>query len=206
VSLSPERFLQIRHQHIQTRPIKGTLPRLADPAADSMQAQKLAASAKDRAENLMIVDLLRNDIGRIALPGSVQVPELFKIEKFPAVYHMVSTITALLPAGRSPCELLRACFPGGSITGAPKVQAMILIDQLEPQRRNAWCGSIGYLSLCGSLDSNIAIRTLLSEQGRIHCWAGGGIVADSEEEAEYQETLDKVAKILPLLSTLNADE
>ncbi len=206
ISLSPERFLQVRHRRIQTRPIKGTLPRLAEPAADRMQAQKLAVSAKDRAENLMIVDLLRNDIGRIALPGSVQVPELFKIEKFPAVYHMVSTITAELPADRSPCELLRACFPGGSIAGAPKVQAMIFIDQLEPQRRNAWCGSIGYLSLCCTLDSNIAIRTLLSERGRIHCWAGGGIVADSEEAAEYQETLDKVAKILPLLSALNADE
>jgi len=205
LSLSPERFLRIHQRAIQTRPIKGTLPRLADPAADRQQAQKLADSDKDRAENLMIVDLLRNDIGRLAVPGSVQVPELFKIEKFPAVYHMVSTITARLPDNRSPCELLRACFPGGSITGAPKVKAMTLIDQLEPQRRNVWCGSIGYLSLCGTFDSNIAIRTLLTEEGYIHCWAGGGIVADSEEQAEYQETLDKVARILPLLAALNAD-
>ncbi len=206
LSLSPERFLHIRRRCIQTRPIKGTLPRLADARADRLQAQKLADSPKDRAENLMIVDLLRNDIGRIAVPGSVRVPELFKIEAFPAVYHMVSTITAQLPADRGPCELLRACFPGGSITGAPKIKAMALIDQLEPQRRSAWCGSIAYLSLCGTLDSNIAIRTLIAERGHIHCWAGGGIVADSEEEAEYQETLAKVAKILPLLAELNAGE
>ncbi|NDL62494.1 aminodeoxychorismate synthase component 1 [Acerihabitans arboris] len=203
LSLSPERFLQVRGRRIQTRPIKGTLPRLADARADLLQGQKLAASPKDQAENLMIVDLLRNDIGRVAVPGSVRVPELFKIEAFPAVYHMVSTITALLPADRAPCDLLRACFPGGSITGAPKIKAMTLIDRLEPERRNAWCGSIGYLSRCGSLDTNIAIRTLLTERGRIYCWAGGGIVADSQEEAEYQETLAKVAKILPLLLELN---
>lgn len=206
LSLSPERFLHLRHRQIQTRPIKGTLPRLADPRADRIQAGILAASPKDRAENLMIVDLLRNDIGRIAVPGSVRVPELFKIEAFPAVHHMVSTITAELPAQRHPCDLLRACFPGGSITGAPKVSAMQIIDRLEPQRRNAWCGSIGYVSFCGSLDSNIAIRTLLTERQHIFCWAGGGIVADSEEEAEYQETLDKLATILPLLEALNADE
>lgn len=206
LSLSPERFLNVRQGRIQTRPIKGTLPRLADAAQDLLQGKKLAASQKDRAENLMIVDLLRNDIGRVAVPGSVRVPELFKIEEFPAVFHMVSTITALLPAHRTPCDLMRACFPGGSITGAPKIKAMTLIDQLEPQRRNAWCGSLGYLSRCGTLDTNIAIRTLLTERGRIYCWAGGGIVADSQEEAEYQETLDKVAKILPLLLELNRHE
>ncbi|WP_413728501.1 aminodeoxychorismate synthase component 1 [Sodalis sp. RH19] len=203
LSLSPERFLRVNAGQIQTRPIKGTLPRLADAEQDRLQGQKLAASPKDRAENLMIVDLLRNDIGRVAVPGSVRVPELFKIEAFPAVHHMVSTITARLPPHRTPCDLVRACFPGGSITGAPKIKAMTLIDQLEPQRRNAWCGSIGYLSRCATLDTNIAIRTLLTEQGRIYCWAGGGIVADSCEEAEYQETLDKVAKILPLLLELN---
>ena len=206
LSLSPERFLQLRHRKIQTRPIKGTLPRLADPESDRLQGEILAASPKDRAENLMIVDLLRNDIGRIAVPGSVRVPELFKIEAFPAVHHMVSTITAELPAGCHPCSLLRACFPGGSITGAPKVSAMNIIDALEPQRRNAWCGSIGYVSFCGSLDSNIAIRTLLTEEQHIFCWAGGGIVADSDEEAEYQETLSKLATILPRLETLNAVE
>lgn len=206
LSLSPERFLRLRHRQVTTRPIKGTLPRLADARADRQQGEKLAASPKDRAENLMIVDLLRNDIGRIALPGSVRVPELFKIEAFPAVHHMVSTITATLPDDATPCQLLRACFPGGSITGAPKVSAMNIIDRLEPHRRNAWCGSIGYLSFCGSLDSNIAIRTLLTDQQRIYCSAGGGIVADSREAAEYQETLDKVATILPLLEQLNADK
>jgi para-aminobenzoate synthetase component 1 len=206
LSLSPERFLRLHRGQITTRPIKGTLPRLASAQADRLQSEKLAASPKDQAENLMIVDLLRNDIGRIALPGSVRVPELFKIETFPAVHHMVSTITATLPADATPCDLLRACFPGGSITGAPKVSAMKIIDRLEPHRRNAWCGSIGYLSFCGSLDSNIAIRTLLTEHQRIYCSAGGGIVADSQETAEYMETLDKVATILPLLEQMNADE
>ncbi len=203
ISLSPERFLSIKTGQIETRPIKGTLPRLADPLADERQKATLAQSAKDRAENLMIVDLLRNDIGRIAVPGSVRVPALFAIESFTAVHHMVSTITATLPADRHPCELLRACFPGGSITGAPKVSAMKVIEQLEPSRRNAWCGSMGYISFCGALDCNIAIRTLLTDRGTIHCWAGGGIVADSTEQAEYQETLAKVASILPLLTQLN---
>lgn len=199
LSVSPERFLWLEQQQIQTRPIKGTLPRLADPEADARQAARLAASEKDRAENLMIVDLLRNDIGRVAEPGSVRVPELFVVEPFPAVHHLVSTITARLPDGRHATDLLRACFPGGSITGAPKVRAMEIIEELEPQRRNAYCGSIGYLSLCGAMDTNITIRTLLAEQGRLYCWAGGGIVADSDEQAEYQETFDKVARILPQL-------
>ncbi|HEJ9146004.1 TPA: chorismate-binding protein, partial [Serratia marcescens] len=148
---------------------------------------------------LMIVDLLRNDIGRVAQPGSVRVPELFVVEPFPAVHHLVSTITATLPEQASATELLRACFPGGSITGAPKVRAMEIIEELEPQRRNAYCGSIGYLSACGTMDTNITIRTLVTENGRIHCSAGGGIVADSQEQAEYQETFDKVGRILPQL-------
>ncbi|WP_431222054.1 aminodeoxychorismate synthase component 1 [Serratia sp. L9] len=199
LSVSPERFLWLANQQIQTRPIKGTLPRLADAALDAQQAQKLASSAKDRAENLMIVDLLRNDIGRVAQPGTVRVPELFVVEPFPAVHHLVSTITATLPATTPATELLRACFPGGSITGAPKVRAMEIIEELEPHRRNAYCGSIGYISLCGTMDSNITIRTLLTENGRISCSAGGGIVADSQEQAEYQETFDKVGRILPQL-------
>ncbi|PLR41504.1 aminodeoxychorismate synthase component I [Chimaeribacter californicus] len=199
LSVSPERFLWLAENQIQTRPIKGTLPRLSDPVADAAQAARLAASEKDRAENLMIVDLLRNDIGRVAEPGSVRVPELFVVEPFPAVHHLVSTITARLPTNRHAVDLLRACFPGGSITGAPKVRAMQIIEELEPQRRNAYCGSIGYLSLCGTMDTNITIRTLLAEAGRLHCWAGGGIVADSDEQAEYQETFDKVARILPQL-------
>ncbi|MEQ9928784.1 aminodeoxychorismate synthase component 1 [Pectobacterium parvum] len=199
ISVSPERFLWLENHRIQTRPIKGTLPRLADPDADKQQAVRLANSEKDRSENLMIVDLLRNDIGRVAVPGSVRVPELFVVEPFPAVHHLVSTIEAQLPEDCPATTLLRACFPGGSITGAPKIRAMQIIEELEPQRRNAYCGSVGYISLCGTMDTNITIRTLLTEHGRIYCWAGGGIVADSQEQAEYQETFDKVGRILPLL-------
>ncbi|WP_079774061.1 aminodeoxychorismate synthase component 1 [Salmonella bongori] len=196
LSLSPERFIQLESGHIQTRPIKGTLPRRHELQADRLQAQKLANSPKDRAENLMIVDLMRNDIGRVAVPGSVRVPELFVVEPFPAVHHLVSTITARLPDSLHATDLLRAAFPGGSITGAPKVRAMEIIDELEPQRRNAWCGSIGYLSFCGNMDTSITIRTLTATQGQLYCSAGGGIVADSTEEAEYQETFDKVNRIL----------
>lgn len=201
LSLSPERFIHLANGTIQTRPIKGTLPRLADPAADRQQADKLAASPKDRAENLMIVDLMRNDIGRVAVPGSVRVPELFVVEPFPAVHHLVSTVTAQLPASRTACDLLRAAFPGGSITGAPKVRAMEIIDELEPHRRNAWCGSIGYVSLCGTMDTSITIRTLTACDGHLYCSAGGGIVADSQVDAEYQETFDKVNRILQQLET-----
>ena len=201
LSLSPERFIHLAEGEIQTRPIKGTLPRLTDPDDDRQQAEKLAASPKDRAENLMIVDLMRNDIGRVAEPGSVRVPELFVVEPFPAVHHLVSTITARLPASHSACDLLRAAFPGGSITGAPKVRAMAIIDELEPQRRNAWCGSIGYISLCGTMDTSITIRTLTAFDGQLYCSAGGGIVADSESAAEYQETFDKVNRILQQLES-----
>ncbi|VUS98341.1 aminodeoxychorismate synthase component 1 [Klebsiella spallanzanii] len=201
LSLSPERFIQLQQGEIQTRPIKGTLPRLADPEQDQQQARKLANSPKDRAENLMIVDLMRNDIGRVAVPGSVRVPELFVVEPFPAVHHLVSTVTARLPVHLHATDLLRAAFPGGSITGAPKVRAMEIIDELEPQRRNAWCGSIGYLSFCGNMDTSITIRTLTAWQGQLYCSAGGGIVADSEEAAEYQETFDKVNRILHQLES-----
>ena len=199
LSLSPERFIWLKENQIQTRPITGTLPRCEDATEDARQAERLAGSEKDRAENLMIVDLLRNDIGRVAVPGSVRVPELFVVEPFPAVHHLVSTITAQLPQDCHPAALLRACFPGGSITGAPKVRAMEIIEELEPHRRNGYCGSIAYISCCGTMDSNITIRTLLTSQGKIHCWAGGGIVADSQEQAEYQETFDKIARILPQL-------
>ena len=199
LSLSPERFILLEQNAIQTRPIKGTLPRLADPQEDAKQAQKLARSPKDRAENLMIVDLLRNDIGRVATPGSVRVPELFVVEPFPAVHHLVSTITATLPENLHATDLLRAAFPGGSITGAPKVRAMEIIEELEPQRRNAWCGSVGYISFCGNMDTSITIRTLTAQNGTLYCSAGGGIVADSEASAEYQETFDKVNRILRTL-------
>lgn len=199
LSLSPERFLSLQQQEIETRPIKGTLPRLADAEADLLQAEKLANSEKDRAENLMIVDLLRNDIGRVAVPGSVSVPELFLVEPFPAVHHLVSTVRARLPETLSATDLLRACFPGGSITGAPKIRAMEIIEELEPHRRNAWCGSIGYISLCGRMDTSITIRTLIAENHQLYCAAGGGLVADSDLNAEYQETFHKVNRILPSL-------
>lgn len=198
LSLSPERFIRLSEGEIQTRPIKGTLPRLADPQEDARQARRLAESPKDRAENLMIVDLLRNDVGRVAEPGSVRVPELFVVEPFPAVHHLVSTITARLRDDLDATDLLRAAFPGGSITGAPKVRAMEIIEELEPQRRNAWCGSIGYISACGRMDTSITIRTLTACDEQLYCSAGGGIVADSDEEAEYQETFAKVNRILRL--------
>lgn len=205
LSLSPERFLKLEMGVIETRPIKGTLPRLDDAQADAQQAQKLAASEKDRAENLMIVDLLRNDMGRVALPGSVSVPQLFVVEPFPAVHHLVSTIRARLPDDVPATDLLRACFPGGSITGAPKIRAMEIIEELEPHRRNAWCGSIGYLSLCGRMDTSITIRTLIAENQQLYCAAGGGLVADSDVAAEYQETLHKLQRILPCLSGVSCD-
>ena len=202
LSLSPERFLLLDQRHIETKPIKGTRPRLADPEQDQASALELAGADKDRSENLMIVDLLRNDIGRVSRPGSVSVPSLFAVESFPAVHHLVSTIHGELDAQWQAVDLLRACFPGGSITGAPKIRAMEIIEELEPQRRNAYCGSIGYLSQHGRMDTSICIRTLIAAQGQLHCWAGGGVIADSEVDDEYQETYDKVARILPLLDTL----
>ncbi|MCF5769427.1 aminodeoxychorismate synthase component I [Aeromonas veronii] len=202
LSLSPERFLLLDGRHIETKPIKGTRPRHPDPATDRQVARELAQADKDRSENLMIVDLLRNDIGRVSRPGSVSVPHIFAVESFPAVHHLVSTIHGELDARWQGIDLLRACFPGGSITGAPKIRAMEIIEELEPQRRNAYCGSIGYLSQHGRMDTSICIRTLIAEAGRLHCWAGGGIIADSDADSEYQETYDKVARILPPLSAL----
>jgi para-aminobenzoate synthetase component 1 len=204
LSLSPERFLLLDDRHIETKPIKGTRPRLADPQQDQASALELAGADKDRSENLMIVDLLRNDIGRVSRPGSVSVPSLFAVESFPAVHHLVSTIHGELDNRWQAVDLLRACFPGGSITGAPKIRAMEIIEELEPQRRNAYCGSIGYLSQHGRMDTSICIRTLIAADGQLHCWAGGGIIADSDVDSEYQETYDKVARILPLLETLKS--
>lgn len=199
LSFSPERFLWLREGEIETRPIKGTRPRMPDEAADREQALALATAEKDRAENLMIVDLLRNDIGRVAQPGSVTVPDLFVVEPFPAVHHLVSTIRARLTPTLQASDLLRACFPGGSITGAPKIRAMEIIDELEPHRRNAWCGSIGYISSCGTMDTSITIRTLIAEGQQLYCAAGGGLVADSQVDAEYEETFHKLSRILPAL-------
>ncbi|MGL6315554.1 aminodeoxychorismate synthase component 1 [Vibrio sp. WXL103] len=199
LSVSPERFIQLDNSTIETKPIKGTRPRSENPTIDKQNADELANAAKDQAENLMIVDLLRNDIGRVAKPGSVHVPKLFDIESFPAVHHLVSTIRAELDSQYSASQLLRACFPGGSITGAPKIRAMEIIEELEPHRRNAYCGSIGYISRHGQMDTSITIRTLVAESGHLYAWAGGGIVADSDCFSEYQETQDKVSRILPVL-------
>jgi para-aminobenzoate synthetase component 1 len=201
LSISPERFISIHNNVVETKPIKGTLARKADALADQQQAQKLANSSKDRAENVMIVDLLRNDLGKVAKPGSVKVPTLFAIESFPAVHHLVSTVTSILGDGKTAVDQLAAAFPGGSITGAPKIRAMEIIEELEPHRRSIYCGSIGYLSACGNMDTSITIRTLVCHKQHIYCWAGGGIVADSKVELEYQETYDKVNKILPLLKS-----
>ncbi|WP_094751947.1 aminodeoxychorismate synthase component I [Psychromonas sp. CD1] len=202
LSLSPERFLSLNHHKIQTKPIKGTRPRFKDEIQDKASRQALQNASKDRAENLMIVDLLRNDIGKVAIPGSVHVPKLFNIESFPAVHHLVSTIEGTLAAQYCTEELLRSCFPGGSITGAPKIRAMQIIAKLEPNQRDIYCGSIGYINANGDMDMNIAIRTLLCHKKSIYCWAGGGLVADSQALDEYQECLDKVAKILPILTDM----
>ncbi len=199
LSLSPERFLALNNRDIETKPIKGTRPRFVDPQADQASITELQNSPKDRAENLMIVDLLRNDIGRVSKPGTVRVPKLFAIESFKAVHHLVSTVTSSLAEQYSAVELLEACFPGGSITGAPKVRAMEIIEELEPHRRSAYCGSMFYISRHGRMDSSITIRTLIAWQQQLYVWAGGGIVADSDANAEYQETFDKLAKILPIL-------
>ena len=203
LSLSPERFLQVSNQgEVETRPIKGTRPRGRDEVEDLALAKALVESTKDRAENLMIVDLLRNDLGKVCRAGSVRVPELFAVESYPNVHHLVSAVTGQLAEEFSALDLLRHCFPGGSITGAPKIRAMEIIDELEPQRRTLYCGSIGYISADGSLDTSICIRTLLVRDGQVHCWAGGGIVADSDGDAEYQESFDKVNNLLDGLRRL----
>ncbi|MEZ9598933.1 aminodeoxychorismate synthase component I [Vibrio sp. 10N.286.46.A8] len=200
LSVSPERFLELNSGTIETKPIKGTRPRSENSMIDDANAQDLLNAEKDQAENLMIVDLLRNDIGRVAKPGSVHVPKLFDIESFPAVHHLVSTIRAELDVHHSAHDLLRACFPGGSITGAPKVRAMQIIEELEPHRRSAYCGSIGYISRNGRMDTSITIRTLVAENNTLYAWAGGGVVFDSDCASEYQETLDKLSRILPVLA------
>ncbi|GAB5449752.1 MAG: aminodeoxychorismate synthase component I [Halioglobus sp.] len=204
LSLSPERFLSLHGHRVETSPIKGTRPRYADPQADRLAAQDLRNSAKDRAENLMIVDLLRNDLGRSCVPGSILVDRLFEVQSYATVHHLVSTISGELQPGRTAWELLRDSFPGGSITGAPKRRAMQIIAELESVARGPYCGSILYVSADGRMDSNIAIRSLLCRDDTLHCWGGGGIVADSQWQSEYQETWDKVGKFLTLLENLPA--
>ncbi|NVZ58014.1 aminodeoxychorismate synthase component I [Pseudomonas edaphica] len=202
LSLSPERFVQISKRQVETRPIKGTRPRGLTPEEDAANAAELLASAKDRAENLMIVDLLRNDLGRTCRTGSVKVPELFCLESYPNVHHLVSSVTGVLADDKDALDLIAGSFPGGSITGAPKIRAMQIIDELEPTRRGLYCGSLVYLDVRGEMDSSIAIRSLLVKDGHVNCWGGGGIVADSEWEAEYQESLTKVRVLLHTLENL----
>ncbi|WP_339482104.1 aminodeoxychorismate synthase component I [Pseudomonas sivasensis] len=202
LSLSPERFVLVSERQVETRPIKGTRPRGVTPEEDAAHATELLASPKDRAENLMIVDLLRNDLGRSCRTGSVSVPELFSLESYPNVHHLVSSVTGTLADDKDALDLIAGSFPGGSITGAPKIRAMQIIDELEPTRRGLYCGSLVYLDVRGEMDSSIAIRSLLVKDGQVCCWGGGGIVADSQWEAEYQESLTKVRVLLQTLEGL----
>lgn len=202
LSVSPERFLTIDKGAMVTQPIKGTRPRGKDPQSDSEQAQALQNSSKDRAENLMIVDLLRNDLARNAVPGSVQVPRLFELMSYSNVHHLVSTVTAQLQPQISPLQALMDAFPGGSITGAPKRRAMQIIDELELAARASYCGSAFWFSDDGYLDSNILIRSLVRRGSTLTCAGGGGIVADSDADSEYAESATKVRQLLESLGSI----
>lgn len=202
LSASPERFLSVDvGGHVETRPIKGTRPRGHGPEHDAALGQALIESAKDQAENLMIVDLMRNDLSKVCVPGTVRVPELSALERYATVHHLVSTVVGQLAPGADALDLLRATFPGGSITGAPKLRAMEIIAELEPSQRGVYCGSVGYLSVTGALDASIAIRTAVALAGRVYFSVGGGIVTDSDPEQEYRETLDKARGLIDALDT-----
>jgi len=201
VSASPERFLRLQGDWVETRPIKGTRPRGKTPEEDEVLANELLSSAKDRAENMMIVDLERNDLGRVCRFGTVKVTELATLEVFPTVFHLTSTVEGRLKEGKNGTDLLKATFPGGSITGAPKVRAMEIIDELEPTKRSVYTGDIGYLSFNGNLDLNIAIRTFLVKGRKAYFQVGGAVVYDSDPESEYQETLDKGRALIDALNT-----
>lgn len=200
VSSSPERLIQINGRQVETRPIKGTRPRGATPEADAAFKAELLASEKDRSELLMIVDLERNDLSRIGKTGTVSVPELMVCETYPTVFHLVSTVTAELKEGMTPIDVVRATFPGGSITGAPKIRAMEVIDELEPTQRSVYTGAIGYIGFNGRTDLNIAIRTIICHHDLASFQVGGGIVWDSDEESEYEETLTKAKAMMRALS------
>ena len=199
-SASPERFLRLSADRVETWPIKGTRPRGATPDEDAALAAALQASEKDRAENVMIVDLLRNDLSRVCRDGSIAVPSLCRLEALPTVFHLVSTVTGRLRPGLGPVDLLEACFPGGSITGAPKIRAMEIIAELEPTRRGPYCGTIGYIGFDGAMDSSIVIRTFAVKDGVATFQTGGGIVADSSPADEYDETLAKARALIAALS------
>jgi para-aminobenzoate synthetase component 1 len=205
LSVSPERFLKIKANTVTTSPIKGTRQRGSTPEEDARLAAELMSSEKDRAENLMIVDLLRNDLSRNAKNGSVAVDGLFELESYRNVHHLVSHIRCELAQGVTPMQALMDAFPGGSITGAPKIRAMEVIRELEPHYRGPYCGSVFFRGLDDSLESNIAIRTLFCDgEGQIHCCGGGGVVSDSDPESEYQETLTKVKPLMDFLESLGS--
>jgi para-aminobenzoate synthetase component 1 len=200
LSASPERFLKLEGDRVETRPMKGTRPRGRSAAEDAALTAELQDSIKDRAENVMIVDLERNDLGRVCRIGTVNVSELCTLEKYATVFQLTSCVEGRLAEGKNRIDLLEACFPGGSITGAPKIRAMEIIDELEPTRRSVYTGSIGYLSFSGQMDLNIVIRTILVKNDRVYLQVGGGIVYDSEPEAEYQETLHKAKALFQALN------
>jgi para-aminobenzoate synthetase component 1 len=205
-SASPERFLRLTGNIgspadvVETRPIKGTCPRGRTPMEDECFRQELLASAKDRAENVMIVDLLRNDLGRVCRYGSVQVADVCRLETYPFVHHLVSEVRGRLRSGLGAVDLLRASFPGGSVTGAPKIRAMEIIAELEPHARGAYCGCLGYIGFDGTMDTSILIRTFTIGKGWIQFPVGGGIVADSDPDREYEETWHKAEGLLRALA------
>jgi para-aminobenzoate synthetase component I len=199
LSNSPERFIQVSGKHVETRPIKGTRPRSSDQKQDLAYSNELLTSTKDKAENVMIVDLLRNDLSKSCALGSVKVTKLFQLQSFANVHHMVSMIIGKLAANKTAADMLRDCFPGGSITGAPKLRAMQIIEELEPHRRSIYCGAIGYIGFDGNMDTNIAIRTAVIAKNNLSFYAGGGIVADSDVSKEYAETLDKASSFTTII-------
>jgi para-aminobenzoate synthetase component I len=202
VSMSPERFLKFSECQVETAPIKGTAPRHEDPELDAAARDELANSPKDRAENLMIVDLLRNDLGRLCVPGTIDASDLFAVETFANVHHLVSTIRGVPRSDVDAWAALAAAFPGGSVTGAPKVRAMAIINELEPVGRSVYCGAVGYVDDSGAMDSNIAIRTLVFAPSGVHCWGGGGIVADSDVSQELAEIEFKINRMLQVTAAL----
>jgi aminodeoxychorismate synthase component I len=205
VGSSPERFLKAGSDgHVESRPIKGTRPRGADPDRDAALAEELVTSPKDRAENLMIVDLVRNDLGRVCRPGSVRVPELMQVEAYATVFQLVSTVVGRLREGCDGVDLVRACFPPGSMTGAPKIAAMRIAGALEPVRRGIYSGALGHLDVRGGLDLSVVIRTWLVKKGRAYLHVGGAVVADSDPDAEYDESLDKARALQSALERASA--
>jgi para-aminobenzoate synthetase component 1 len=200
LSTSPERFLHVTPSRgVQTRPIKGTRARSEDPSEDRRLAAELKASVKDRAENLMIVDLLRNDLSRVCEADSVRAVDLFRVESYRTVHHLVSTVEGRLREGQTPCDLLGAAYPCGSVTGAPKIRAMEIIAELEPVARGPYCGALGWLGFGGDMDTSVSIRIAVASGGRVAFHAGGGVVADSDPAAEYEETLDKARALVSVI-------